>query len=329
MSRCLRVHRERWPLARAFAISRGAKIAAEVVVAEISDGALVGRGECVPYARYGETPAAVAALVEEQAPAIAAGLDHQALQARLPAGAARNALDCALWDLEAKAAGRRVWDIAGLPAPVATVTAETIGLATPEQMAAAAALLAAADRPLIKLKLDRDAIVARVQAVRAAAPAARLIVDANEAWDRATLAAVVPALAALGVEVIEQPLPAADDDALAGYRGPVALCADESLHTTADVARLADGYRMVNVKLDKAGGLSEALACVRAARAAGLGVMLGCMVATSLAMAPALLLAAAADIVDLDGPLWLAEDRPHALTYRDGRVFPPAAALWG
>lgn len=327
MTRTLRVRREQWPLARAFRIARGSKTTAEVVVVEIADRGAVGRGECVPYARYGETVAGVVTAIEAVADAVARGPERPGLQSLLPAGAARNALDCALWDLDAKRTGRRAWAIAGVAEPPPTITAETIGLDTPAAMAAAAARLAG--RPLLKLKLDRDRVVERVAAVRAAAPRSRLIVDANEGWDRDLLDAVAVPLAALGVALVEQPLPAAADAALAGYRGPVALCADESFHTAADAVRLADRYRMVNVKLDKAGGLTEALACVAAARAAGLGVMIGSMVSTSLAIAPALLLAAAADVVDLDGPLWLARDRPHPLRFADGMVFPPEAALWG
>ncbi len=327
MTRRLRVRRESWPLARPFSIARGTKTSADVVVAEIEDDGIVGRGECVPYARYGETIEGVVARLEIERGAIADGLDRHALQTRLPAGAARNALDCALWDFDAKAAGRPAWEMAGVAPPQPTVTAETIGLDNPEAMGRAAARLAG--RPLLKIKLDGEHIVERVTAVRTAAPKARLIVDANEAWDLARLDAAGPALAALGVAMIEQPLPAACDAALAGYRGPIALCADESMHTAADIAGLAPRYQMVNIKLDKAGGLTEALRAVAAARAAGLGIMVGCMVCTSLAIAPALLLAAAAGVVDLDGPLWLARDRAPALHYRDGLLLPAPAALWG
>ncbi len=330
MTRTLRVRAESWPLRRPFAIARGTKTAAEVVVAEIEDDGRVGRGECVPYARYGETVAGVVAALEECAEAITAGLSIDALQTVLPAGAARNALDCALWDLAAKAAGRRAWNLAGLAPPEPVQTAETISLDRPEAMAADAAALAAGTgaRALLKIKLGADAVVERVAAVRAAAPTARLIVDANEGWTLTMLERFSRPLQDLGVEMIEQPLPAGEDAALAGLRSPIVLCADESCHGVADLDRLA-GYGMVNVKLDKTGGLTGALDLVAAAHARGLAVMIGCMVATSLAMAPAMLLAAAAGIVDLDGPLWLADDRIPSVRYADGHIYPPLPALWG
>jgi L-Ala-D/L-Glu epimerase len=327
MARALRVHSERWPLRRAFTISRGTKTVAEVVVAEIEEDDVVGRGECVPYPRYGETVAGVEGLVRSQAAAIAGGLTRERLQSVLPAGAARNALDCALWDLDAKRSAKRVWEIAGIDPPVPAITAETIALDTPRAMAEAAAALR--DRPLLKIKLGAEAVVDSVAAVRDATPEARLIVDANEGWDLALLERVCAALADLGVEMIEQPLPAADDAGLLGFSLPVTLCADESCHTSTDVAGLADRYRMVNVKLDKTGGLTEALHLVAAARDAGLEVMVGCMVGTSLAMAPATLLGRGAAYVDLDGPLLLAQDREPALRFDGGAVFPPEPALWG
>jgi L-alanine-DL-glutamate epimerase-like enolase superfamily enzyme len=327
MVRRLSVQVESWPLARTFTIARGGKRTAEVVVATIDDDGSRGRGECVPYARYGESVAETASTITRLADAVAAGLGRDELQAVLPAGAARNALDCALWDLEAKLCGRRAWDLAGMAAPLPAVSAETLSLDSPERMAAAAALLA--DRPLLKIKLGGDAVVERVAAVRASAPAARLIVDANEAWDRSTLARVVGPLAALGVEAIEQPLPAAADGELVGMHPPLALCADESVHTTADLSRLAARYQMINVKLDKAGGLTEAFRLAAEARRFGLQVMVGCMVATSLAMAPATLLTGSAAFTDLDGPLWLARDRQPCLRFDRGRVFPPERQLWG
>jgi len=327
MARALRVRSERWPLRRAFTISRGTKTVAEVVVAEIEEDGVVGRGECVPYPRYGETVAEVAGLVRSQAAAIAGGLTRERLQSALPAGAARNALDCALWDLDAKRSAMRAWEIAGLAPPVPAITAETVGLDTPRAMAEAAAALK--DQPLLKIKLGAEAVVDRVAAVRDAAPEARLIVDANEGWDLGLLQRVCVALADLGVEMIEQPLPAADDAGLLGFSSPVKLCADESCHTAADVAGLADRYRMVNVKLDKTGGLTEALRLAAAAEDAGLEVMVGCMVGTSLAMAPATLLGGCATYVDLDGPLLLARDREPALRFDGGAVFPPEQALWG
>jgi L-alanine-DL-glutamate epimerase-like enolase superfamily enzyme len=325
--RRLSVRIETWRLARPFAIARGTKAEAEVVVAEIEDGGRLGRGEAVPYRRYGETAADVVEQVQRLTAAVAAGLDRRALAERLPAGAGRNALDLALWDLDAKTAGLRAWTLAGLPEPAPAVTAETIGIDSAEAMARRAADLH--DRPLLKIKLDRYAVLERVAAVRRAAPGARLIVDANEAWDVPTLEAVWDGLAVLGVELIEQPLPVSADGVLAGRRGPVALFADESFHTAADLDRVAGRYGGVNVKLDKAGGLTQALAAGRAARARGLGVMVGCMVCTSLGIAPATLLTPFADVVDLDGPLWLAEDRLPALRFAEGRVHPPEPALWG
>jgi L-alanine-DL-glutamate epimerase-like enolase superfamily enzyme len=327
MARALRVRGERWPLRRAFTISRGTKTVAEVVVAEIEEDGVVGRGECVPYPRYGETVAEVVRRIESQAAAIAAGLSRERLQSALSAGAARNALDCALWDLEAKRSVRRAWEIAGIDPPGPAITAETIGLDTPRAMAEAAAQLKG--QPLLKIKLGAEAVVERVAAVRDAAPQARLIVDANEAWDLVLLERVCAALAGLGVEMIEQPLAAGDDAGLRGFSSPVPLCADESCHTAAEVADLADRYRMVNVKLDKTGGLTEALRLVAAAGDAGLDVMVGCMVGTSLAMAPATLLTGCAAYVDLDGPLLLARDRAPSLRFAGGAVFPPEPALWG
>lgn len=325
--RTLTVRREMWPLARSFTISRGTKTAAEVVLVEIADGDAIGRGECLPYPRYGESAEGVADALTALGGEVADGLDRAALQQRLPAGAARNALDCALWDLEAKLSGQRVWQLAGLPAPRPVPTAETIGLDSPAAMAAAAAGLRA--RPLLKLKLDSEDIIERIGAVRAAAPQARLVVDANESWDITLLQRVGGMLAALAVELIEQPLPAAADAALQGVVPDVMLCADESCHTAADVDRLPEAYGMVNVKLDKAGGLTEALRVLEAARARGRKVMVGCMVATSLGIAPAMLLAAHADVVDLDGPLWLAHDRGDPLRFSEGFVYPPEPALWG
>lgn len=328
MDRTLTVRRARFAVRGQFRIARGARSSAEVVVAEVREGGVTGRGECVPYARYGETVAGVAAALEALAGAVADGLDRTALQERLPPGAARNALDCALWDLEAKRRGIPAWRLAGLagpPQPV--VTAFTLSVDTPEAMAAAAR--AAADRPLLKLKLTGDGDLERMRAVRAAAPAARLIVDANEAWSLEHLRAFAPACAELGVELIEQPLPAGADEALRGLGCPVPLGADESCHDTASLARLQGLYQVVNIKLDKAGGLTEALRLKAAARAAGFRVMVGCMLASSLAMAPALLIAQDADWVDLDGPLLLAEDRVPGLRYDGATVHPPAPALWG
>ena len=315
---------EAWPIRGSFRISRGAKTEARVVVVEAGDGVHLGRGECVPYARYGESVDSVLAQIESVRAALS---DRRALQAQLPAGAARNAVDCALWDLEAKSAGKRVWEIAGEPEPAPQVTAYTLSLGEPAAMAEAAR--AAADRPLLKLKLGGDGDVERVAAVRAAAPGARLVVDANEAWRPEQLEPFGRALAELGVELIEQPLPASDDGALAGVARPVPICADESCHDRAGLAALVGRYDCVNLKLDKTGGLTEALALAREAERLGLALMVGCMVGTSLAMAPATLLAGRAAFVDLDGPLLLARDREPPLSYEGGLIHPPAGALWG
>lgn len=323
----LSVQAERWPIAGEFRISRGAKTNADVVVVELTKGGARGRGEATPYARYGETPASVVALIESLRRDLEHGLSRLELQAALPAGAARNAIDCALWDLEAKRAGVPVWRAAGLRAPRAVETLYTISVDTPAAMAKAAE--AASWRPWLKLKIDGHADVERVAAVRAAAPAARLVVDANEALSLGQLAAVAPALAALGVEVIEQPLPAGQDAALEGFESPVLLCADESLHTRAELELCARRYGCVNVKLDKCGGLTEALALASEARARGLAVMTGCMVATSLAMAPAMLVAQDSTYVDLDGALLLARDRQPGLAAAGSILQPPTPDLWG
>jgi L-alanine-DL-glutamate epimerase-like enolase superfamily enzyme len=315
---------ERWPIAGGFTISRGSRSEAVVVVAEVSDGAHTGRGECVPYRRYGETEESVAEAVSQAD--IGAG-DRQALRRTMAAGAARNALDCALWDLEAKRSGTPVSRLAGVGEMQPVVTAYTLSLADPMEMGEAARRHA--NRPLLKLKLGGDGDPARIQAVRAAAPAARLIVDANEAWREANFASNMRACAEAGVELIEQPLPAQADELLRAGRHPVPICADESLHTSADLMALAGKYDVVNVKLDKAGGLTEALELVREARRQGYRVMVGCMVGTSLAMAPAMIAAQAADFVDLDGPLLLARDRQPGLLYRSAVIEPPQPALWG
>jgi L-alanine-DL-glutamate epimerase-like enolase superfamily enzyme len=312
-----------WPIAGTFVISRGAKREAVVVVAEVSDGISVGRGECTPYPRYGETVDGVCAAI-----AAARGVKSRAeLLQRMPPGAARNALDCALWDWEAKRAGTSAAALAGLPALRPVTTAYTLSLGAPEEMAAKAA--AARAMPLLKLKLGGPGDGERMRRVRAARPDARLIVDANEAWTPADLPGLMAVAAEVGIEVVEQPLPAGADAALADVKREVAVCADESVHTRADLANLARRYDAINVKLDKAGGLTEALALAAAARAAGLGIMVGCMVATSLAMAPALLLAQTADWVDLDGPLLLARDRQPGLRYDGALVHPPTPELWG
>lgn len=323
----LSVARRSWPLARPFAISRGSKTVAEVVVAEVYDGEFRARGECVPYARYGESADSVVAALEAMKGAVFSGLDRHELQHAMPPGAARNALDCAFWHLDAQRDDRRVADLAGVGPLKPVVTAYTLSLDTPEKMGEAAT--AQRDRPILKLKLGGGGDVERVCAVRRAAPQSRLIVDVNEGWDERQLREAMPALVELGVELIEQPLPAAADDALAGLSRPIPLCADESCHTRADLDRLAGKYDAVNIKLDKAGGLTEALALADAAAARGLRVMVGCMVGTSLATAPALLVAQRARWVDLDAPLLLAADRVPGLRYDGSTVYPPAPALWG
>lgn len=322
------VRPESWPLAGVFRISRGARSVAHTVLVEIGDGVAAGRGECVPYARYGETVDSVVASIEALRGELEAGLGREALAGAMAPGAARNAIDCALWDLEAKRTGRRAWESASEPSPGSVVTAYTLGIDEPDAMREAAARQA--NRPLLKVKLDGDRVTERVAAVRAGAPDARLIVDANEGWTVQTLRRSLSALADLGVELVEQPLPAGADAALADLERAVPVAADESCHTRADLPTLRDRYDVVNVKLDKTGGLTEALALRDAASAAGFGVMVGCMLATSLAMAPALLVAQGARFVDLDGPLLLARDRDPGLDYHpDGRVHPPPPALWG
>jgi L-alanine-DL-glutamate epimerase-like enolase superfamily enzyme len=318
---------ERWPIAGAFAISRGAKTEAITVVAEVSQGGHTGRGECVPYARYGETPEAALAAILSMREALRKGLSRPALQTALPAGAARNALDCALIDLEAKISGQRAWELLGRPAPRACATAFTISLGTPEAMAAATAK--AANRPLLKIKLGGEGDGDRIAAVRKEAPESELIVDANEAWTRDNLEQNLAACGAVGVTLVEQPLPAGQDELLAQIRRPVAVCADESVHDRASLNGLRERYDAVNIKLDKTGGLTEALAMTDAAQALGFEIMVGCMVATSLAMAPAILLTPQGRFVDLDGPLLLAKDRDGGLRYDGSTVYPPDAALWG
>jgi len=318
---------ERFPIAGSFTISRGAKTEAVTVVAEISQAGLTGRGECVPYPRYDETPEATLAAILAVRNAVAGGLDRQGLQAAMPPGAARNALDCALVDLEAKRAGRRAWEVLGRQAPKPCITAYTISLGSSEAMAAAAAK--AAQRPLLKIKLGGDGDGERIAAVRQAAPHSELIVDANEAWTPSNLASNLAACAAAGVTLVEQPLPAGRDEMLGRIRRSIAVCADESVHDRASLAALRDRYDAVNIKLDKTGGLTEALALADAAQALGFDVMVGCMVATSLSMAPAMLLTPQARFVDLDGPLLLARDRDHGLRYDETHVAPPEAALWG
>ena len=328
-ARRLTLREERWPLAEAFVIARGAKTEARVIVAELADEGtgLRGRGEAVPYPRYGETVETSLQAAEAVREALEAGLGRDALQQRLPPGATRNALDCALWDLDAKLAGVRAWELAGLTRLDPVKTAFTLSLAPPEDMAEAARR--ASGRPLLKLKIGGPGDLDRVAAVRQAAPKARMVVDANEALTFDDLRRLAPEFDRLRVQMIEQPLPAGADGELEGWVSPVRLCADESLHTRAELAACARRYACVNVKLDKTGGLTEALALAQAARGMGLGVMAGCMVATSLAMAPALLVAQGAEVVDLDGPLLLARDRTPGLEVVGSALLPPAPELWG
>ena len=314
---------ESFPLAEVFTISRGSRTEAKVVTVSVSRDGANGRGECVPYARYGESMESVIAQIEGLPPRIT----RTDLQAALPAGAARNAVDCALWDWEAKKAGKHVWELAGLPTPQPVITAYTLSLATPEKMQQQAAKHAF--RPLLKIKLGGEDDMARLEAVRKGAPDTRIIVDANEGWTPELYTKLAPALLRLGVEVVEQPLPAGNDDMLAEIERPLPVCADESCHDRASLPALKGKYDMANIKLDKTGGLTEALALKDAAIKEGYSLMIGCMVGTSLAMAPATLLAQGAQIVDLDGPLLLARDRTAPLRYDEHGVYPPTAELWG
>ena len=327
MVRTLSVSAERFPLAAAFTISRGSKTEAAVLTCTIGRDGNAGRGECVPYGRYGETMESVRDEIEAMRGAIVAGLSRQELLAAMKPGAARNALDCALWDLEAKATGIRVAQRIGAASPRPLTTAYTIPLGEPDAMAAQAGLHAG--RPLLKVKVGTPDDAARIEAVAAAAPNSRIILDANEGWSEDNLARHLAVAARCGVALIEQPLPAGRDAALGAASHAVPICADESVHTEDNLERLAGLYDAINIKLDKTGGLTAALALRERARELGLRVMVGCMVGTSLAMAPAVLLAQDADFVDLDGPLLLARDRDTALAYDGSLVHPPEAALWG
>lgn len=319
-------HAETWPLRETFRISRGSRTEARVIVATISDRQYIGRGEGAPIRRYNQTPDSVLAQIESVKGT--ANLNRQMLQDLLPPGAARNAIDCALWDLEAKRAGKRVWELAGISNVSEVPTSFTISLNSPEQMGIAANAHAAA--PILKLKLGGDGLdLARVEAVHRAAPNARLFIDANESWSPAHYRDVAPKLKKLGVELIEQPFPADADDVLGQLDHPIPVCADESCHTTADLPPLRNRYEVINVKLDKTGGLTEGLRLCDEARATGFKLLIGCMVGTSLGMAPARLLASNADLTDLDGPLLLARDQEHPLQYTDGKIGLPSSELWG
>jgi L-Ala-D/L-Glu epimerase len=322
------VRLESFPLDKAFIIARGGKTEAQVVYVEILDHTRRGRGECVPYPHYGETIESVVETVEQLVPGIETGtITRRSLQKALPPGAARNGIDLALWDFDAKRTSSSAWQIAALDVPHRVVTAYTITLDTPDAMAAIAA--EEAHRPLLKLKLGAEGDLERVQAVRLAVPRARLIVDVNEGWTPEQLERYQPKLADAGIELIEQPLPADQDEALARIKHLVPICADESCHSRADLERLAGRYDAVNIKLDKAGGLTEALALLDAAREAGFRIMVGCMVGSSLAVAPAVLLAQEADWVDLDAPLLLKRDRQPGLRYDGSMLYPASVSLWG
>jgi len=318
------IYSQSLPLSRPFRISRGAKTSADVVVVELVQDGVTGRGECVPYGRYQESCESVIAQLE---PLRGTRLDRIELQGLLPPGAARNALDCALWDLEAKLSGIGVAERLGIVLPPSLPTALTVTLDTPEAMAAQA--LALGKAPLIKIKVDAQAPLEQVRAVRQAAPETRLIVDPNEAWSPALLADMLPELAALRVDLLEQPIPAAQSEALVAITPLVPICADEACHTAADLPALVGRYQLVNIKLDKAGGLTEALTMLRAAREMGFGVMTGCMTASSLSIAPAMLIGAQSDFCDLDGAMLMVEDRPGAMPLRDGQLWPAAEGFWG
>ena len=317
------VTHDAFKLAQVFTIARGSRTEAKVLTVQIRDDEYIGQGECVPYARYGESMDSVTAQIE----GLGSSFDRLALQQLLPPGAARNAVDCALWDLEAKRAGRPAWELAGLQQPGPVTTVYSLSLESPEQMKAAAAKQA--HRPVLKIKLGTPDDLVRLEAVRAGAPNPAIVVDANEGWTADVYSELVPHLQRLGVTMVEQPLPAAEDDALRDIERPVPVCADESFHDRASLAHVAGKYDMVNIKLDKTGGLTEALAVKEAALAEGYTLMMGCMVGSSLAMAPGMLPAQGVAVVDLDAPLLLAEDRDTPLKYDGSTVYPPEPALWG
>ena len=327
MLRQLIIEERRFPLAAPFRISRGVKHNADVVTVAMRQGDKCGRGEAVPYARYGESAASVIEQMEQLRPQLVAGMGRDELQARLPAGAARNALDAALWDLESQLSGVPVWLRLARPQRAALVTALTIGIDTPERMGAAAARIAGTG--LIKIKVDADDPAARIDAVRRAAPHDRLIVDPNESWTIELLRDMQQPLARAGVDLLEQPLPADADDALLGFSGSIPICADEACHETRDLPRMRGRYQAINIKLDKTGGLTEAWHLLRAARREGFKVMVGCMVCSSLGIAPALELAREAAFVDLDGPFWLQHDHPDGVQLHGGSLLPPLYGFWG
>jgi L-alanine-DL-glutamate epimerase-like enolase superfamily enzyme len=318
---------ERWPIAGTFTISRGSKTEAAIVLCTLRDGSHTGRGECVPYARYGESLESACAEIEKLRDAIAAGATRADLPGLIGAGAARNAVDCALWDLEAKRSGQRVADLVGLPPLKTLTTAVTVSFGDAQTMAASARAMAG--RPVIKVKVGGEDDEERILAVAEAAPNSRIILDANEGWTDANIVRHMLIAARAGVVLIEQPLPAGKDGILSAIPHPVPLCADESAHGTDDLHTLLGRYDSINIKLDKTGGLTEALRMQKRARELGFGIMVGCMVGTSLAMAPAVLVAQDADFVDLDGPLILKQDRSPGLVFEGSRVSPPRQELWG
>ena len=327
MPRNLDAQHDRFPLTHPFRIARGVKTAADVITVTIREGDHAGRGEGVPYPRYGESVESALAAIADIRPLIEGGADREQLLKAMPAGAARNAVDCALWDLEARQAGQSVAEMIGAPEPGRIPSALTIVIDTPEAMARAAA--AVAQVPLLKVKVDANDPEAQLRAVRAVAPQPRLIVDPNESWDRALVEALQPLLVELRADLLEQPVPAGEDEWLEGFTPTVPICADEALHVAADLPVIARRYQVVNVKLDKTGGLTEALAVAKAARESGLGLMTGCMVSSSLAIAPALHIARMSDFVDLDGPIWLREDRDGGVKDEGGTLLPPAPGFWG
>ena len=327
MLRELNIRHRTLPLRAPFRISRGVKLAADVVTVDLGQAGCIGRGESVPYARYGESVASVMDQIETQREVMCAGMGRDELQARLPAGAARNALDAALWDLESQLGHVPVWDQLARPPHSRLETALTISIDTPQEMAKAASAIA--NPRLIKIKVDADDPLARIEAVRHAVPSARLIVDPNESWTIDILREVQPGLERTSVSLLEQPLPADADDGLLEFSSRIPVCADETCHTTADLPSLLNRYQAVNIKLDKTGGLTEAWRLLCAARASGFIVMVGCMVCSSLGIAPALELAREADFVDLDGPLWLQSDYPNGVTLQEGLLLPPSPGFWG
>lgn len=327
MHRYLDAQHDRFALTHPFRIARGVKTAADVITVTVRQGGKIGRGEGVPYPRYGESVESALAAIEDVRPLIEAGVDRKGLMTALGPGAARNALDCALWDLEARQRCRSVATITGAAVPARIASALTVVIDTPEKMAEAAAAIAHA--PVIKVKVDAIAPEAQIRAVRQAAPAARMIVDPNESWDRALVERLQTLLSDCWIDLLEQPVPAGEDAWLEGFEPAVPICADESFHTADDLGTVAARYQMVNVKLDKSGGLTGALQAAKAARALGLGLMTGCMVSSSLSIAPALHIAGLSDFVDLDGPIWLAEDRADGVRDEDGYLLAPAPGFWG